>query len=64
MQKPFQALLKGSFLLKDVANVSQPIVVPTTAEGRRRRTGESRKLRKVEHNNLNGFILTAVKNML
>lgn len=60
MQTPFQVLLKCSFLLKDVANVSQSAVVLTVAEGRKRRT----KLRKVEQNYLNHFILTGVKNML
>lgn len=60
MQTPFQALLKCNFLLKNVANVSQSIVLLTVAEGRKRRT----KLRKVEHNYLNHFILTAMKNML
>lgn len=60
MQTPFQALLKCNFLLKDVANVSQSIVVLTVAEVRKRRIN----LRKVEQNYLNHFILTAVENML
>lgn len=60
MQTPFQALLKFSFLLKDVASVLQSIVLLTVAEGRKRRT----KLTKVEQNYLKHFILTAVKNML
>lgn len=38
MQKLFQALLKCSFLLKEVANVSQPVAVLTMAEGRKGRT--------------------------
>jgi len=37
MQNPFQALLKCSFLLRDVASVSQCIAMLTTAENRERR---------------------------
>lgn len=60
MQTPFQVLLKCNFHLKDVANVSQSIVMLSVAEGRKRRT----KLKKVEQKYLNHFIITAVKNRL
>lgn len=51
METSFQALLKCNFFLKDVANVSQSIVLLTMAEGRKRRT----KLRKVEQKLLEPF---------